>query len=80
MQISSFLSDTIVLFHLNLYSEPETYCIYSVDYGEHYETLMASVGPNPDEIDFRGGVGGDSSPANIKPKAATNEIEVMGKP
>ena len=37
---------------MSLYSEPESWCTYSVNYGEHYETHMASVGPNPDEIDF----------------------------
>ena len=46
---------------MNLYSDPESGCIYSGDYGEHFEIPTASVGSVPDENDFRGDVGGDFS-------------------
>ena len=54
--------------------------MYSLDYGERFETLTTSVGPKPDEIDFRGGVGGDYSLVDSQPKATNDEIQVMGKP
>ena len=64
---------------MSLHSDPESCCLYSVDYGEYFETLTASVGSKPDEIDFRGGVGGDTSPANIQLNVITDRNEVVGK-
>ena len=59
--MSSLHPDICVLVNKNLYSDPESGCIYSGDYGEHFEVPTASVGSIPGEIDFRGDVGGDSS-------------------
>ena len=65
---------------MSLHSDPESCCLYSVDYGEYFETLTASVGSKPEEIDFRGGVGGDSSPANTQLKVITDRNEVVENP
>ena len=59
--MSSLHPDISVLLKTNLYSDPESGCIHSGDYGEHFEIPMASVGSIPEENDFRGDVGGDFS-------------------
>ena len=72
--MSSLHPDISDLQKMNLYSDPESGCIYSGDYGEHFEIPTASVGSVPDENGFRGGAGGDSTHTISQPEATIDEL------
>ena len=59
---------------MKLYSDPKCGCICSTDCGEHFEIPMASVGSIPDENEFRGGAGRDSSHTSAQPEATIVEL------
>ena len=58
--MSSLHSDISVLLHMSLHSDPELDCMSSANYGAQFETLTDFTGSKYDEIDFGGGVGGDT--------------------
>ena len=79
-RISSLQSDMIVLLHISLHSNPEHFYMSSAYYGAEFETLTALTGSEYNEIDFGGGVGGDTLQTDEQSEPSTVEIQVVVEP